>query len=61
MTLPKVAYAQHVGTPGKEAAERDWATAAAVTACVAGGAEAVRVHNVAAIRDVALVADAIYR
>ena len=46
---------------GKAAAERDWATAAAVTACVAGGAEAVRVHNVAAIRDAVLVADAIYR
>ena len=51
----------HVAAPGKEAAERDWATAAAVTACIAGGAEAVRVHNVAAIRDAVLVADAIYR
>jgi dihydropteroate synthase len=46
---------------GKAAAERDWGTAAAVTACVAGGAEAVRVHNVAAMRDVVRVADAIYR
>ncbi len=46
---------------GKEAPQRDWATAAAVTACVAGGAEAVRVHNVAAMRDVVRVADAIYR
>ena len=46
---------------GKAAAERDWATAAAVTASVAGGTEAVRVHNVAALRDAVLVADAIYR
>ena len=46
---------------GKEAADRDWATAAAVTACVAGGAEVVRVHNVAAMRDVVAVADALYR
>lgn len=46
---------------GKAAGERDWATAAAVTACVAGGAEVVRVHNVAAMRDAVLVADAIYR
>ena len=54
-------HTPHVAFPGKEAAERDWATAAAVTACIAGGAEAVRVHNVAAIRDAVLVADAIYR
>jgi len=46
---------------GRPPAERDWATAAAVAACVAGGAELVRVHNVAAMRDVVAVADAIHR
>jgi dihydropteroate synthase len=38
-------------------AERDWATAAAVTASVLGGAHIVRVHNVAAMVDVVRVAD----
>lgn len=42
-----------------EPAARDWATAAAVTAAVLGGAHIVRVHNVPAMVDVARVADAI--
>jgi dihydropteroate synthase len=40
-------------------AERDWGTAAAVAAAIAGGAHIVRVHNVAAMAQVARVADAI--
>lgn len=48
-------------TNGKPPKERDWATAAAVGTCVAGGAAMVRVHNVRAMRDVVAVADAIYR
>lgn len=38
---------------------REWATAAATTAAVLGGAHIVRVHDVAAARDVVRVADAI--
>lgn len=41
--------------------QRDWATAAAVAACVGGGADIVRVHNVAAGRDAARVAEGIWR
>lgn len=41
--------------------ERDWGTAAAVAASVRGGADFVRVHNVAAMRDAARVADAVFR
>jgi dihydropteroate synthase len=41
------------------AAERDWATAAAVTAAVLGGAHIVRVHAVAEMVHVARVADMI--
>jgi dihydropteroate synthase len=44
---------------GKAASERLFGTAAAVAAAVLGGAAAVRVHDVAAMRDVVLVADAI--
>jgi len=40
-------------------AERDWGTAAAVAASVLGGAHIVRVHNVAAMVQVARVADAL--
>lgn len=40
---------------------RVWATAAAVTASIAVGAEFVRVHDVAEMRDVVDAADAIYR
>jgi len=39
--------------------ERDWGTAAAVTVSVLGGAHIVRVHNVAAMVQVARVADAL--
>ncbi|MCU0255204.1 MAG: dihydropteroate synthase [Vicinamibacterales bacterium] len=38
-------------------ADRDWATAAAVTAAILGGAHVVRVHRVAEMRQVARVAD----
>jgi len=44
---------------GKPASERLFGTAAAVTACVVGGAAAVRVHDVAEMRDVVRVADAL--
>lgn len=44
---------------GRPANERGYATAAAVTACVLAGVEAVRVHDVAAMRDVVIVAAAI--
>ena len=44
---------------GRPAGERVYATAAAVTVAVRGGARAVRVHDVQAMRDVVLVADAI--
>jgi dihydropteroate synthase len=39
--------------------DRDWGTAAAVTASILGGAHIVRVHNVRAMADVARVADRI--
>ena len=39
--------------------DRDWATAAAVTAAVLGGAHIVRVHNVAKMVHVVRVADAL--
>jgi dihydropteroate synthase len=39
--------------------EREWGTAAAVTACILAGAHAVRVHGVAEMVQVARVADAI--
>jgi len=44
---------------GRPAAERDWATAAAVTAAVLGGAHIVRVHAVAEMVQVVRVADSI--
>ncbi len=43
----------------RQPSERDWATAAAVTASVLLGAHIVRVHNVRAMADVARVADRI--
>jgi dihydropteroate synthase len=43
------------------AARRDWATAAAVTAAVLGGAHVVRVHAVGEMLQVARVADEIRR
>lgn len=44
---------------GRIAAERQFGTAAAVTACVLAGARAVRVHDVPQMREVVKVADAI--
>jgi dihydropteroate synthase len=44
---------------GRPAAERDWATAAAVTAAVLGGAHIVRVHAVAEMAQVVRVAEEI--
>jgi dihydropteroate synthase len=46
---------------GKPAAERQFGTAAAVTAAILGGAAAVRVHDVGAARDVRAVAEALVR
>jgi len=48
-------------TGREEPKARAWATAAAVTAAVAAGADFVRVHDVAAMADVARTADAIFR
>jgi dihydropteroate synthase len=49
-----------IGTvTGRLAGERGHGTAAAVAACVLGGAHIVRVHDVAAMREVAAVAAAI--
>jgi dihydropteroate synthase len=47
------------GQPPLPPAERDWGTAAAVTVSVLGGAHIVRVHNVAAMVQVARAADAL--
>jgi dihydropteroate synthase len=44
---------------GKPATERIFGTAAAVAAAIMNGADAVRVHDVAAMRDVVRVAEAI--
>ncbi len=44
-----------------DAKQRVWGTAAACTAAIAQGAHILRVHDVAAMRDVARIADAIYR
>lgn len=44
-----------------DAQQRVWGTAAACTAAIANGADILRVHDVAEMRDVARVADAIYR
>jgi dihydropteroate synthase len=44
---------------GKPASERVFGTAAAVAAAIMNGADAVRVHDVAAMRDVVRVAEAI--
>jgi dihydropteroate synthase len=41
--------------------DRLWGTAAACTAAIAGGADILRVHDVAPMADVRSVADAIYR
>ncbi|KAK4554562.1 trifunctional dihydropteroate synthetase [Recurvomyces mirabilis] len=44
-----------------EAKDRTWGTAATVTAAVQGGAEIVRVHDVAEMAQVVKMSDAIYR
>jgi len=57
-------YLAHVlGRPEtlSDAKEREWGTAAAVTALVQQGVDVVRVHSVQAMRDVVKVADAIWR
>ena len=41
--------------------QRVWGTGAACSACIAAGADILRIHDVAAMRDVSRVADAIYR
>lgn len=48
-------------TDVEEPKDRKWGTAAAVTASIAGGADIVRVHDVAEMVQVAKMADAIYR
>jgi 2-amino-4-hydroxy-6-hydroxymethyldihydropteridine diphosphokinase/dihydropteroate synthase len=45
----------------KQASERTWGTAAAITAAIQGGADIVRVHDVKEMGQVAKVADAIWR
>ncbi|KAF2805724.1 folic acid synthesis protein [Mytilinidion resinicola] len=45
----------------KEARERTWGTAAAVSAAVAGGADVVRVHDVDEMGKVVAMADAVWR
>jgi dihydropteroate synthase len=46
---------------GDLAVDRSWGTAAAVAASILGGAHIVRVHDVAKMRDVARIADALAR
>ncbi|KAG7694133.1 hypothetical protein KL915_003804 [Ogataea haglerorum] len=49
------------GITGKPPKDRVFGTAAAVSACIANGADIVRVHDFEPMKDVALVADSIYR
>jgi dihydropteroate synthase len=46
---------------GREAPDRDWGTAATLTVGAGQGAHLVRVHNVAAARDVLAVTDTLYQ
>jgi len=46
---------------GAPVEERLFGTAATVALAIAGGADIVRVHDVAAMRDVARLADAVVR
>ena len=48
-----------VGLGDREPGDREWGTAAAVTACILAGAHIVRVHGVEAMSQVARVADTI--
>lgn len=59
----KTFLGQLVGRPEAAAIpkEREWATAAAVTAAVQQGSDIVRVHSVREMRDVVRVADAVWR
>ena len=64
--FPWVVGASRKGFVGKitgveEASERQFGTAAAVTAAVKGGADVVRVHDVKEMRQVVKMADAIWR
>ena len=43
------------------AAERDYATAAAAALCISHGANIIRAHNVTAAKDAARVADAVHQ
>lgn len=45
----------------KEAKQRTWGTAVAVTAAIKGGADIIRVHDVAEMAQVAKMADAMWR
>ncbi|KAF2748882.1 folic acid synthesis protein [Sporormia fimetaria CBS 119925] len=45
----------------KEAKDRTWGTAAAVTAAIQGGADVIRVHDVEEMAQVAKMADAVWR
>lgn len=45
----------------KEAKDRTWGTAAAVTAAIQGGADIIRVHDVQEMGQVAKMADAVWR
>jgi 2-amino-4-hydroxy-6-hydroxymethyldihydropteridine diphosphokinase/dihydropteroate synthase len=45
----------------KEAKDRTWGTAAAVTAAIQGGADIIRVHDVEEMAQVAKMADAVWR
>lgn len=45
----------------EKASEREWGTAAAVTAAIGGGSDIVRVHDVKEMVQVTRMADAIYR
>ena len=48
-------------TGANQASERAWGTAATVTASIQGGADIVRVHDVAEMSQVAKMADALFR
>jgi 2-amino-4-hydroxy-6-hydroxymethyldihydropteridine diphosphokinase/dihydropteroate synthase len=50
------------GLTGKTTAkDREWATAAAVSAAIQQNADIIRVHKVDAHKDVLIISDAIYR
>lgn len=59
--LSRKSFLGHLIGRKTEPQDRDLATAAAVTAAVQQGADVVRVHQVAEIRDVLRIADAVWR